>query len=182
MKRDHIPLTTSHQDGIPRVLALGRLSKAKPSEEETEMTIESSLDVVKKHLNYIYDGPLKLTQLAEQASGLIADRATIQEAEHLISKGEVDVVIAEDLSRIYRSARLQYAFVEDCVDQDVRVICVADRLDTAEVDWESAMCFASLRHSMPVIDAKRRQSRKNTYAFHQGGNVQKVRYLSLIHI
>ena len=176
MKRDHIPLTTSHQDGIPRVLALGRLSKAKPSEEETEMTIESSLDVVKKHLNYIYDGPLKLTQLAEQASGLIADRATIQEAEHLISRGEVDVVIAEDLSRIYRSARLQYAFVEDCVDQDVRVICVADRLDTAEVDWESAMCFASLRHSMPVIDAKRRQSRKNTYAFHQGGNVQKVRY------
>lgn len=176
MYQDQIPLVPKHADGKLRVLAIGRLSKPKSDEDETEVTTESSLDVVRRHLDSIYKGPMALTQLAEQASGLIADRATIQQAKNLIASGEVDLVIAEDLSRIYRSARLQYNFVEDCVDEDVRVICVADRLDTAAEDWESAMCFASLRHSMPVIDAKRRQSRKNTYAFHQGGNVQKARY------
>jgi hypothetical protein len=172
---NHIPLVPKHPDGKLRVLAIGRLSKPKSTEEETQKTIESSLEVVRRHLDAIYDGPVLLTQLAEQESGLIADRATIQEAEELIAGGEVDLLIAEDLSRIYRSPRLQYAFVEDCVDSDVRVICVADRLDTEEDDWESSMCIASFRHSMPAVDARRRQVRKSHYSFHNGGQVQKVK-------
>ena len=107
---------------------------------------------------------------------MIADRATILEAEELIATGDIDLVIAEDLSRIYRSARHQYVFVEDCVDAGVRVICVADRLDTAEEDWDRMMSTASLIHSMPVVDARRRQKRRNTYGFHGGGNVQRFRY------
>ena len=121
------PLVPKHPDGQLRVLAIGRLSKPKATEE-------------------------------------------------LIASGDIDLLIAEDLSRIYRSARHQHVIVDDCIDAGVRLICVADRIDTADEDWESAMGVASFRHTMPVVDARRRQGRKNVFAFHGGGNVQKVKY------
>ncbi|MBT6494571.1 MAG: recombinase family protein, partial [Planctomycetaceae bacterium] len=176
MTHDIKQLIPKHLDGQARILAIGRLSKPKETEEETQETIESSLAVAREHIKNIYKGPMILTQLAEQESGLIADRATILEAEELIATGEIDLVIAEDLSRIYRSPRHQYVFVDDCVDSDVRVICVADRLDTSEEDWESAMDMASFRHSFPINDCRRRQKRKSTVGFHGGGNVQKIKY------
>lgn len=176
MSYDTKRLVPKHADGVARVLVIGRLSKPKATEEETQATIESSIAVAKAHLNSIYDGPIQLTQLAEQASGLIVERATMLEAEQLIETGDIDLVITEELSRIYRSARHQYGFVEDCVDAGVRVICVADRLDTADEDWERVMGTASFIHSAPIIDARRRQKRKNIYAFHGGGNVQKIKY------
>ncbi|MCH8042741.1 MAG: hypothetical protein IID44_03390 [Planctomycetes bacterium] len=52
------PLVPKHPDGQLRVLAIGRLSKPKATEEETHETIESSLAVVKQHLDSIYKGPL----------------------------------------------------------------------------------------------------------------------------
>ena len=176
MSHDIKQLIPKHPDGHARILAIGRLSKPKGTEEETQETIESSLAVAREHIKNIYKGPMILTQLAEQESGLIADRTTIMEAEELIATGEIDLVIAEDLSRIYRSPRHQHVFVDDCVDTDVRVICVADRLDTSEEDSESAMGFASLRHSLPISDCRRRQKRKSKFGFHGGGSVHKISY------
>ena len=56
------------------------------------------------------------------------DRESIVEAEEEIATGTWDLVIAPDLGRIYRNPRHLYAFVQDAVDQDTRVITFGGRL------------------------------------------------------
>src|SRR5262249_1646670 len=80
-----------------------------------------------------------LKPLGEQASGMRTDRATILEAEAEVDTGTWDLVITEDLARLYRNPRYQYAFVQNAVDQDTRVICIGDNLDTADDNWEVSL-------------------------------------------
>ncbi len=63
------PLVAKHADGQLRVLAIGRLSKPKATEEETQETIESSLAVVEEHLESIYDGLLLLRRTVLDLAG-----------------------------------------------------------------------------------------------------------------
>jgi len=119
---------------------------------------------------------MELTLLGEQASGMLVDRATIRQAERMVAGGAVDLVIAEDLARIYRNPRHPYSFVQDCVDAGARVICVGDSLDTGDPNWEAVLGTAALRHGLFIPDVRRRVSRTATYAFHSGGMVQKVKY------
>jgi DNA invertase Pin-like site-specific DNA recombinase len=107
---------------------------------------------------------------------MLVDRATIREAEDTIASGDCDLVIAEDLSRIFRNPRHQYNFVQDAVDADTRVICIADNLDTADENWEIMLGVATLRHGMTVPDVRRRVRRTATHAFHRGGMVLKVKF------
>jgi DNA invertase Pin-like site-specific DNA recombinase len=169
-------LTPSNPDGVLRAIEMGRLSKAKESEDETEATIESSYKAVEEFLSRVYKGKLHVRQLGEQISGLVADRATILEAYELIATGEWDVVLTEDLSRLYRNPRHQMIFVQDCVDAGVRFISVADNLDTADESWEMMLGVSTLRHGFHVPDTRRRVKRKAKYSFHNGGMVLKVKY------
>ncbi|WP_158261282.1 MULTISPECIES: recombinase family protein [Pirellulaceae] len=157
-------------------VAIGRVSKPKESEAKTQLDLQSSFAAVRNVLSGIYDGPLDLTELGEQSSGLIADRATALEAMDLISTGNVDLVIAEDLSKIFRNPRLQWIFVQDAVDVGTRVILFGDNLDTADPDWEIQMGMATLRHGLYIPDARRRVRRTATFSFHKGGHVQKIKY------
>jgi DNA invertase Pin-like site-specific DNA recombinase len=119
---------------------------------------------------------MEVTQLGEQASGMLTERATILQAEDLVASGTVDLVVAEDLARIYRNPRHQYNFVQDCVDIGTRVICIGDNLDTADENWEITMGAATLRHGLHIPDTRRRVRRTATHCFHKGGMVQKFRY------
>jgi len=98
------------------------------------------------------------------------------EAKAEIATGTWDLVITEDLSRFYRNPRDQYAFVQDAVDHETRVICIGDNLDTAEDNWEVALGAATLRHGLHIPDTSRRVKRTAKHSFHKGGMVQKTRY------
>jgi DNA invertase Pin-like site-specific DNA recombinase len=100
----------------------------------------------------------------------------MEAVEALIAAGEVDLVVVEDLSRLYRNPRFRWAFAQDAVDRGVRVICVADGLDTADENRETMMHAAALRHGLHVPDTRRRVRRTASYAFSRGGMVQKARY------
>ena len=119
---------------------------------------------------------MNVTQLGEQASGMLTERATIREAEDLVANGTVDLVVAEDLARIYRNPRHQYNFVQDCVDIGTRVMCIGDNLDTGDENWEITMGAAALRHGLHIPDTRRRVRRTATHCLHKGGMVQKLRY------
>ena len=120
------PLEPKDPSGPLNVVAMGRISTVHQDIEN----IEASHRYIQDYLGHIYQGPMQITLLGEQASGMLTDRATIREAEDLVASGKVDLMIAEDLARIYRNPRHQYRFVQDCVDQGTRVICVGDNLDT----------------------------------------------------
>ena len=166
------PLVPKDLGGPLNVVAMGRISTVHQDIEN----IEASHRYIQDYLSHIYQGPIHITLLGEQASGMLTDRATIREAEELVASGKVDLMIAEDLARIYRNPRHQYRFVQDCVDQGTRVICVGDNLDTSDENWEITMGAAALRHGLHIPDTRRRVRRTATHSFHKGGMVQKVRY------
>ena len=166
------PLTPRNPNGELLVVAIGRISTVHQDHE----SIEASYRYIQEFLSHIYRGPIQMKLLGEQASGMLTDRATIRAAEDLVATGTVDLVIAEDLARIYRNPRHQYSFVQDCVDRGTRLICVGDNLDTADDNWEIAMGAAALRHGLHIPDTRRRVRRSATHSFHNGGMVQKVKY------
>jgi len=167
-----IPLTAPDNGRPLRVLIIGRISTVHQSQE----SILASYRYVETYLARIYSGPIAITHLGEQESGMVVDRETIRQAEDLIAAGEVDLVIAEDLGRIYRNPRHQANFVQDAVDAGVRLICIADNLDTADDSWELMLGTAGIRHGLVVSDSRRRVRRTATHSFHQGGMVLRVIY------
>jgi site-specific DNA recombinase len=172
MPRASVPLIPKDPNGPLRVLVIGRISTVHQDKEN----IEASYRYVQDYLQQIYHGPLHLKHLGEQASGMRTDRATILEAEAEVDTGTWDLVITEDLARLYRNPRFQYVFVQNAVDTDTRVICIGDNLDTADDNWEVSLGAAALRHGLHVPDTRRRVRRTATHAFHRGGMVQRVRY------
>jgi site-specific DNA recombinase len=172
----NVPLIARNSDGIVRAISVGRLSKPKETEEETKESLESMRAENERFLKTIFPGPTITRYLGEQISGLVAERETMLELWDLVRTGDWDVVIAEDLSRIFRNPRFQWAFVQDAFDAEVRVICFADHLDTADESWETPMACASLRHGLAIPDTRRRIKRQATTAFHRGGMVLKVKF------
>ncbi|MGC4005224.1 MAG: recombinase family protein [Pirellulales bacterium] len=122
-------------NGVLRVLAIGRLSKAKKTELQTQQTMDDSCKVAQNFMKRITDLPLDITTFSEQISGLVYRRDTIDKVEALIESGQIDVVACEDIGRIYRNPRHQYAFVQDVVDQKTVLISVNDGLDTRDPAW-----------------------------------------------
>jgi DNA invertase Pin-like site-specific DNA recombinase len=172
MYQPSVPFVPKHPDGKLRAIVIGRIS----TEHQKEESIDASFRYVREHLARIYDGPAEIEYLGERASGMLTDRATIRQAEELITRGRIDLVIAEDLSRIYRNPRLQYDFVQNAVDHGCRVICIADNLDTATDHWEVMLGAAAFRHGTYLPDVRRRVRRTATHAFHNGGMVLRCRY------
>lgn len=167
-----IKLQSRRSDGPLRVLIIGRIS----TEHQHIENINASFRYVEEYLARVYDGPSEITRLGERASGMLSERDSIRQAEDLIASGAIDVVIAEDLSRIFRNPRHQYNFVQDVVDAQTRLICIADNLDTADDNWELMLGAATLRHGLTVSDTRRRVRRTATHSFHHGGMVQKVKF------
>jgi DNA invertase Pin-like site-specific DNA recombinase len=172
MYQPSVPFQPKQPDGKLRAIVIGRIS----TEHQKEESIDASFRYVREHLARIYDGPAEIEYLGERASGMLADRASIRRAEELISSGRIDLVIAEDLSRIYRNPRLQYDFVQNAVDHGCRVICIADNLDTATDHWEVMLGAAAFRHGTYLPDVRRRVRRTATHAFHNGGMVLRCRF------
>lgn len=158
------------KSGPLRVLTIGRIS----TEHQQMESIAAMHDVVETQLRQIYKGPFDLTKLGEQASGMLVDRPTIVEAMQRIEDGEFDLVMVEDLSRVYRNPARQYSFVQNCVDQETRFIALNDSIDTADENWELSLSIATLRHGMYIPDTRKRVIRSATHSFLQGGMVGKV--------
>jgi hypothetical protein len=159
-------------DGLFRALVIGRVSTTK----QQESNIEASYDYVRPILKQIYEGPVEIKELGEQGSGLLTERATILEAIADLETGRWDLVLMEDISRAYRNPRWQFAFVQDAVDLETRVICPGDQLDTFEENWEVTMGAAALRHGLHIPDTRRRVRRTADHSFRHGGMVQKIRF------
>ena len=94
----HVPLQP-RKPGPLRVITIGRISTPHQREE----SIEAMHATVERVLRNVYKGPFVLDKIGEQGSGLILKRPKIMEAMARIEEGRYDVVILEDLSRVYRN-------------------------------------------------------------------------------
>src|SRR4051794_3904989 len=169
------PINPKNADGVLRIISVGRLSQPKETVDATQQSLEAIRCENERLLKSIYSGPVNVRYQAEQISGMIADRQTMTELWELVETGEWDLIIAEDLSRVFRNPRFQLAFLQDAVDKGIRVICFADNLDTADENWEVAALIAMVRHGLPIPDGRRRIKRTATESFKRGGMVLKFK-------
>ena len=168
-----LPIQPKHADGVLRIISIGRLSQPKETADATQQSLEAIRCENERLLKSIYSGPTIVRYQAEQISGMIADRQTMTEIWELVETGEWDLIIAEDLSRVFRNPRFQLAFLQDALDKQIRVICFADNLDTADDNWETAALIAPVRHGLSIPDGRRRIKRTATASFKSGGMVVK---------
>ena len=150
------------------VLGIARISTV----HQDELSLTDQEDLYRRWLGQHYDGPFNLRMIASQGSGERLDRPESAEARAAVESGRYDLVIAEDLSRIFR--RLHAAmFCEFCQDYATRLIAINDRVDTAG-DWKLAAYFAVLKHESCNQDTSERIRRSLRSRFAQGGIVQFV--------
>ncbi len=166
------PLVLKNPDGPAQVALIGRISTV----NQDFNNVAASYKHAEKILEQVHKGEANIQTFGEQASGMVPHRRTMQAAEAWIRSGKVDLVLAEDVGRIYRNPRFLFEFIQNCVDQDTRVICPADNFDTADDAWEMMLAFACSHHGLAVPDARRRVRRTATHTFNQGGMVLKNRY------
>ena len=152
----NVPITPKNPSQPLRVISVGRLSQPKDTEAETQQSLDAIRRENERMLASIYSGQKLIKYLGEQTSGLLAQRQTMTELWELVGTDEWDLIVAEDLSRIFRNPRFQWAFVQDAVDAGIRVICFADILDTADENWETSVAVATLRHGLTIPDTRRR--------------------------
>jgi hypothetical protein len=165
----------SHGAGPLNVVVIGRVSTTKQNIGNIEAGYRYAEEVL-EDIDGIKDVEVVVRRLGEQGSGMLVERDTILEALRLIESGWAQLVLMEDVSKSYRNPRWIYAFVQDYVDADVRVIARGDKLDTYDDNWEVALANAALRHGMHIPDTRRRVRRTSTMGFDDGGMVLRVRF------
>tara|TARA_R110002072_G_scaffold301976_1_gene483172 strand:- start:2789 stop:3877 length:1089 start_codon:yes stop_codon:yes gene_type:complete len=119
---------------------------------------------LKAHL----DSPYEVRILEGRESGECIERADYQELIGLVTTGQFDLVLAEDLGRIIR--RLQaHGFAELCGDFDTRLISHNDHIDTAIPGWEDRSIISAWHHERSNRDTSDRIKRTANNRFLQGG-------------
>jgi hypothetical protein len=78
-------------------------------------------------------------------SGEMANRRGVDRPWELIETQACDIIVAEEVSRLYRHTARAMQFIESAVDAGICVITLNDPIDTATDDWRLNGHFASLK-------------------------------------
>lgn len=156
------------RDGhVLQVLLVCRIS----TENQDEQALADQQALLEAWIRERHKGPVEFTVISGRGSGETIHRPDAEKLEQCIRSRRYDLVIAEDLGRIFR--RLQALIVcEICQDHGVRVIAINDQIDTADPNWKLSGMFATLRHEQYNEDTSRRIRRSHRNRFQQGGVVQ----------
>ena len=153
-----------------RVLAVARIS----TKNQDEKSLDDQNASYRHWLDARYTGKVQWTFIKSQGSGELLDREEIREAEDLIARGKVDLVVTEDLARIFRRSHA-YAFCEFCEDHDTRLVAINDSVDTAG-DWQVHAWFSTFKGEMHNRDTSKRIKRSMDNRFVGGGTLPSLIY------
>jgi len=132
-----------------KVLGIARIS-GRPGQTELSLTDQEAL--YRSWLNEQSDVTFTLIMVAGRGSGECLDRAEAEKAQAELESGQYDLVIAEDLGRIFRRVHA-YLFCETAEDVGTRVIALNDHVDTAQDGWRLNAFFASIPTDLSIKDA-----------------------------
>jgi DNA invertase Pin-like site-specific DNA recombinase len=163
------PPLTARNGHTLRVLGIARIS----TEHQNALSLDDQEALLRGWLSQHTDLPVDLIMIKGRGSGECLDRQEALQAEELVATRTFDLVIAEDLGRIFRRIHAQL-FCETCEDHDTRLIALNDSIDTAQDNWRVLAGFATMRHEMYNADTAKRIRRSLRNRFLQGGVVQTV--------
>lgn len=109
------------------VYGYARLSR---DEDKNKESLNTQIDLIK---DYAEENDFKIIKVFEDdnVSGYTYDRHALNELKELIDDGEVDVLIAKDLSRIGRNNGKTLLFLDYLEDNGVRLILTNEDYDSA---------------------------------------------------
>jgi DNA invertase Pin-like site-specific DNA recombinase len=165
------PLLVPRNGHTLKVLGIARIS----TEHQDALSLEDQAALYRAWLPQHTDLPFDLQMITGRGSGECLDRKEVHLAAEAVETQSYDLVIAEDLGRIFRRVHAQI-FCELCEDAGTRLIAINDHIDTAQDNWRVLAGFASMRHEMYNADTSRRIRRSLRNRFQQGGVVQTVVY------
>jgi DNA invertase Pin-like site-specific DNA recombinase len=154
---------------VLHVLGIARIS----TEHQDQQSLADQEALCRRWLDQHAGLPYELVMIAGRGSGECLDREEARRARAAVESGQFDLVIAEDLGRIFRRLHAQL-FCELCEDYETRLIALNDQVDTAQDNWRLLAGFASMRHEMYNKDTACRIRRTQHNRFQQGGMVQTV--------
>jgi DNA invertase Pin-like site-specific DNA recombinase len=150
-----------------KVLGVARIS----TEHQDRLSLDDQEALYRCWLDQHAGQPYDLHMIAGRGSGECLDRQEALQAWAEIQTGTYDLVIAEDLGRIFRRAHA-ILFCEACEDVGTRLIALNDHVDTGREDWRLLAGFASMRHELYNADTGKRIRRTLRNRFLEGGVVQ----------
>jgi DNA invertase Pin-like site-specific DNA recombinase len=150
-------------------LGIARIS----TEHQDQRSLLDQEALYRSWLNEHAGGPFQLEMIAGRGSGERLDREEARQARAAVKTGRFDLVIAEDLGRIFRRVHA-LLYCELCEDNETRLIALNDQVDTAQPNWHLLAGFAAMRHEMYNEDTSKRIRRSQRNRFQQGGVVQTV--------
>lgn len=126
-------------------------------------------------LTRTFAGRFQLSVIQSTGSGEDLTRPALHELRDRVDKGDIDIVITEDLGRITRRMDA-FRFCEEAEDSYTRVYAINDGVDTFDENWRTSSLFACMRHEAYNRDTSRRIQRTLRSRFTQGGVVQSMPY------
>jgi DNA invertase Pin-like site-specific DNA recombinase len=148
---------------VLKVLGITRISTV----HQDQRSLADQQALLERYVRDHYEGPVEWTIISSQDSGEYLDREESARAEALVETRTQDLVIAEDLARLYRRAKA-YDFCELCQDCDTRLIAINDHVDTGRNDWHLSALFSVFRHESYNRDTSERIRRSLRHRFPQG--------------
>jgi site-specific DNA recombinase len=167
MKSSLYPPLAPNSGSILKAILVCRISKV----SQDERSLNDQENLLRQWLRDHYDGPIDIRVISGQGSGECLLRREALQLEEAVAEGRVDLVLAEDLGRVYRRLHA-LIFCETCEDVGTRVFALNDGLDTAQENWRMCGMFAAMRHEAYNQDTAKRIRRTLRNRFQQGGVVQ----------
>ncbi|OWY70184.1 hypothetical protein B7486_15380, partial [cyanobacterium TDX16] len=89
-------------------------------------------------------------------SGRKKHRPGIDDVMHRIRNRQCDVLVAEDLSRLYRKPTFAHELLGTAIDAKVRVITVTDGIDTSDSKWRILSQVQAIHGELHLLDTAAR--------------------------
>ncbi|QDV20643.1 hypothetical protein Pan153_53190 [Gimesia panareensis] len=155
-----------------RILFYGRISK----DEQRQQSIEDQLQYCKEFLSEAGVDVTSVEMIFDSGiSGEVHSRPGIDQVRRGIWDRKWDLIICEDSSRLYRSISPCMDLVGAAVDNDIRVICINDRVDTANDDWQQKLEEAQRHHGQDNFFTRYRIKRTHNGLWEKGAAIGLLR-------
>lgn len=155
-----------------RVVILTRFSKEEQRRQSTTDQFDFCNEFVREHCA----APDSVHHIKDEGiSGEVRDRPGIEELRAMIMARQVDLILCEDSSRLYRNTSLCLELVGLAVDKQIRVICRNDNVDTCNEDWPTVLTAAQMHHSQDNQYTRHRIKRSHDGLFKSGAAIGILR-------
>jgi DNA invertase Pin-like site-specific DNA recombinase len=130
------------------------------TDQQTEESLADQEMKCRRHLQGLGLGDVEITVTAEAAiTGELARRPGIDKLWAVIEDGGCDLIITEEVSRLYRHSSQAMSFIGTAVDAGIRVIAINDSLDTNRDDWQLNGHFAAVKAELDNKQTRQRIAR-----------------------